>query len=110
MYWSGLYALHRGLSRWHIRDDALKETKFHFAFDFFNKHAPFLDATNSPYAFCALREGLDASDTSKFSESQYGTAKGESLDRVLSILEDYEPYGVRVEDTSVTGDGAYAFR
>ena len=109
-WWSAIYALHMGLSRWFIRDDALAVADYHFAFDFFNKYAPYNDAASSPHAFCALREGLDASDTSRFSESAYGMVDGESLSRVLNILDDYKDRGALVEDASVTGDGAMDFR
>jgi len=106
-WWSSIYALHMGLSRWHVRDDALEVAEYHFAFDFFNKHAPHIDAASSPYAFCALREGIDAGDTTKFSESEYGIAKDE---RVLNILDEYKSFGAQVEDETVTGYGPMQFR
>ena len=109
-WWSAIYALHMGLSRWHVRGDALEIAEYHFAFDFFNKHAPYIDASASPYAFCALREGLDASDTVKFHESDFGTVEGEPLSRVLNILDKYAPYGAVVNNPSVTGSGAMQFR
>jgi hypothetical protein len=109
-WWSAIYALHMGLSRWHIRGDALEIKEFHFAFDFFNKHAPYIDPSTSPYAFCALREGLDASDTVKFSESKYGTAEGEPLSRVKQIRDEYASYGAVVMDHSVAGAGSMQFR
>ena len=110
-WWSALYALHMGLSQWHIRDDALKIVGFHFAFDLFNKHAPYLDAATSPYAFCALREGLDASDTSKFRESKYGSASDDDpKSRVTKILDDHKDRGARVDDWSVVAQSAMAFR
>jgi len=109
-WWSAIYALHLGLSRWHVRGDALPVQEYHFAFDFFNKHGEHIDAAISPYAFCALRDGLDASDTTRFSETEYGTAQGETLSRLLNILIDFAPYGAVVEDESVTGSGPMQFR
>jgi len=109
-WWSSIYALHMGLSHWHVRGDALEVKEYHFAFDFFNKHSPYIDAKTSPYAFCALREGLDASDTVKFGETKYGTVQGRSLSRVLNILNDYASYGAVVEDITVTGGGPMQFR
>ena len=80
------------------------------AFDFFNKHSEHIDAATSPYAFCALRDGLDASDTVRFSETQYGTAVRKPLARLLNILNVYAPYGAVVEDQSVTGAVSMKFR
>lgn len=109
-WWSAIYALHMGLSRWHIRGDALGVKEYHFAFDFFNKHAPYINAAASPYAFCALREGLDASDTVKFPESNFGSAVGKPLSRVLKIVEKYAPYGAVVNDKVASGSSAMGFR
>ena len=108
-WWSAIYALHMGLSRWYIRDDALRVVEHHFAFDFFDKHSEFVDSATSPYAFCALRDGLDASDRTRFPEAQYGSTNNK-LARLQNILSDFAPYGAVVEDLDVTGVGAFAFR
>ena len=80
MNWSGIYAFHRGLSRRQVRDDALLVQEMHFAYGFFDKHAPCIDATISPFAFCVLREGLHASDVSMLGRDK--------LSHVKSILQD----------------------
>jgi len=108
-WWSAIYALHMGLSRWKIRGDALESSQFHFAFDFFNKHAPYIDAASSPYAFCALRDGLDANNTARFSELAYGSVNNPES-RVMKILNDFEQFGARVENTDVAGVSQYEFR
>ncbi|MFK8082461.1 MAG: hypothetical protein AB8B97_19415 [Granulosicoccus sp.] len=114
-YWSAIYALHRGLSRWQVRTDALEQDQYDFAFDFFNKHAPHTNAATSPYAFVALRQGLDASDTQKFPEEDFGKTGGRPVARLENILENYSAYGARIdidenEDPERPRSGPFGFR
>ena len=108
-WWSAIYALHMGLSRWLVQGEAMQVPAYHFALDFFNKHGEHIDAATSPYAFCALRDGLDASDTNRFNESQYGTTD-DKRPRLGNILDDFQDYGAVVEDFTVTGATSLAFR
>ncbi len=114
-YWSAIYALHRGLTRWQVRVDALEQDQYDFAFDFFNKHAPYTDAAESPYAFIALRQGLDGSDTEKFPEEIYGRTGGRPVFRLENILQDYSAYGARIDveddqDQERPRSGPFGFR
>ncbi len=93
LYWSGLYALHCGLDLWNMPGDACQGDTYASAIRFFNKYAGKRDATTSPAAFCALRRGLDASDTKAFPEKTYGRANWRSADRYVKITKAFARYG-----------------
>ncbi len=64
----------------------------------FNKYAPQTDSRAATGAFCALREGLDASDTRKFPESPFGAALRKNRDRYIAICKAYAARGARMDD------------
>jgi hypothetical protein len=100
LYWSGLMATHCWLDIWNIPTQALKDKANLPACAFFNKYAGHKDPATSPVAFCALRDGLDASDFDRFSAAQFGGSPGEKKDeeRYVRITQAYAAYGARMAD------------
>jgi len=71
----------------------LADPRYFPAFEFFNRYAGLKDPATCPGAFCALRDGLDSSDTKRFPESEFGPAKLENADRAVKIAKAYAKYG-----------------
>jgi len=108
LYWSGLFATHCRLDQWNIPCDALQIEANWPAFSFFNRYAGLHDPSDSSRAFCALREGLDASDFNRFPASEFGGSEGDKKDveRYLNIAKAYGFYGARMDDPEkATGGG-----
>ncbi|MCX7012029.1 MAG: beta-galactosidase [Candidatus Sumerlaeota bacterium] len=119
-YWSALYALHMGIDIWNVGGGALEMPELCMAFDTFNRYAGQKIPSQSPVAFCALRDNLNADDTERFPEDKYGKYtlgkvgkretkiddfKGASYEsnrqRVEAILKEFAPRGAVVEAPSV---------
>jgi hypothetical protein len=100
VYWSGLFATHCRLDLWNIPTKAVVDEANLPAFAFFNRYAGLHDAAQSPRAFCAMRDGLDASDFKRFPASEFGGKEGKKkvLERYLMIAEAYAKYGARMDD------------
>ena len=100
VYWSGLFATHCRLDLWNIPHKALKDEANFPAFAFFNRYAGLHDPGTSPRAFCALRDGLDASDFERFPASEFGGREGRKRDvaRYLKVADAYAKYGARLDD------------
>ena len=80
------------------------------SFRFFNKYADQVDPASSTKAFIALHEGLDASDTEKFSEDQYGAANRQNTERYENIVADYIDRGALISDRDALALGQVAQR
>ena len=93
-------ALHTGLDINCIeRGDAiLADPRYFPAFEFFNRYAGRKDPATCPGAWCALRDGLDAADTARFPEQEFGEAKLDNVDRCLSIAKAFAGNGARQGD------------
>ena len=77
------------------------QTNDHFfdsSFTFFNKYAGQKDPAKSTNAMCALKDGLDASDGTRFSASTYGSVSRSNQQRYINIANQYAAYGAKVED------------
>lgn len=100
LYWSGLFATHCRLDVWNVPHKALKDEANRPAFAFFNKYAGRHDPATAPAAFCALRDGLDASDFERFPASEFGGKPGRKrdVDRYTRIAEAYSAHGARMDD------------
>jgi hypothetical protein len=100
LYWSGLFATHCRLDIWNIPTKALKDAANLPAFRFFNRYAGRHDPATSPLAFCALRDGLDASDFRRFPAERFGGKPGRKRDveRYLGIVKAYALQGARMDD------------
>lgn len=105
-YWSAFFALHCKLDVWNVPADALASEPIGEAVRIFNRYAGFNEPAGSPGAFCALRRGLDASDTQLFPEDKFGKAVKSNVDRYLAIAKAYAPFGARQGDPEkATGGG-----
>jgi hypothetical protein len=93
LYWSAIFATHCGLDMWNVPWQACAGTVHADAINFFNKYAGHHVAATSPAAFCALRKGLDASDTTAYPESEFGKAHRKNIERYLKIAEAFSQYG-----------------
>ena len=100
LYWSGIFASHCRLDIWNVPYQALKDLANWPAGAFFNKYAGHKDAATAPAAFCALRDGLDASDFNRFPAAEFGGKPGQKKDveRYLRIAQAYSVYGARMDD------------
>lgn len=106
LYWSALYATHCGLTMWNIPWEACAEEENFPAFELFNRYAAQTNASTAKFAFCALRSGLDASDTDRFPETTYGKAIKSNQQRYVSIANAFSQYGAQMSDPAkATGGG-----
>ncbi len=106
LYWSALFATHCGLDMWNLPSEACQGRTYAPAIEFFNRYAGQHDATTSPSAFCALRKGLDAMDTTAYPEARYGTAKKFNIERYQKIAAAFSPYGaIQGDPDKATGGG-----
>jgi len=100
-YWLNLWALHFGLDIFVHSADAVANPAYREGFEFFRDYAGEKDAGTSPGAWCALRDGLDAGDHTRFPEAKFGSGslRGSAhemaggLQRTLNIAKAFEPYG-----------------
>jgi len=93
LYWSGIFATHCGIDMWNVPHAASEGYEHQVAINFFNKYAGQRNPALAQSAFCALRKGLDASDTLSYSESIYGEAKKNNIQRYLNIADAYKKFG-----------------
>lgn len=100
LYWSGLVATHCQLDIWNIPYRELMVEANLPAFTFFNRYAGLHEAADSSRAFCALRDGLDASDFERFPEWDFGGSPGRKneIGRYMKIANAYSKYGARMDD------------
>lgn len=105
-YWSGIFATHCGLDMWNVPNEASAGYHYQDAINFFNKYAGHHKPSSAPAAFCALRKGLDASDTIAYPENIYGSAKKNNIGRYLNIAAAYKENGAMQGDPEkATGGG-----
>lgn len=100
-YWTALSALHSGLSIWNLTTTArdwCRENNSWEAARFFAKYAGQTHSPTATGAFCALREGLDASDTEKFPESEFGAAARNNRARYIAICKAHASHGAKMDD------------
>lgn len=99
MYWTNLWGLHTGLDIHNIVAEDLENLAFVEAFTFFTTYAGYKDPRDSPGAWIALRDGLDAADTERFPERTYGRVKnGQNEQRYLDIASAFAADGARQDD------------
>ena len=99
LYWGALFALHNKLDFWNMHTEALATQPIAEALRLFNRYAGYDDdPATSPGAFCALRRGLNAADTTAFPEATYGKADRGNTARYLAIQKAHARYGAVQED------------
>jgi len=99
-YWHALAQLHFGLDTWQIVNNELDNSTYFPGYDFYAKYAGEKDPACSQGAFCALRDGLDASDFTRFDVATYGNGTIDAFgSRALSIANFYASFGAKQPDT-----------
>ncbi|MCX6326701.1 MAG: beta-galactosidase [Bacteroidia bacterium] len=105
VYWSGLWNLTYGLDIWCQLPGVLEDARHVPAFTFYSGYAGYKDATDSPGAWIALRDGLDCMDTLRFPEDRFGPVgphkdgrTSENKDRYRRIAEAFAVYGAALDD------------
>jgi hypothetical protein len=83
---------------WNVPADALATQPLGETVRLFNRYAGYNDPASSPVAFCALRRGLDASDTALYPETKFGRAVKSNRDRYLAIAAAFASFGARQGD------------
>jgi len=96
MYWSQLWALDRGMDMHNQKYFDAETSDFATAFQFFSKYAGYKSPQESPGAWIAFRDNLDASDTARFPEKQYGKYQnGTNPARYRAIEAPFFQYGAQ---------------
>jgi len=98
VYWLQLYNLHVRQDFHMLTADTYNQAKYYDSFKFFSRYAGYKDARDSLGAFCALRDGLDASDEKRFSAAKYGTVDRMNKARYEKILAEFAPEGAKMAD------------
>ncbi|MCX7011615.1 MAG: hypothetical protein NTW86_03445 [Candidatus Sumerlaeota bacterium] len=105
VYWSGLWVLTYGLDIWNQLPGVLEDDRFAPTFEFVSRYAGYKSPADSPGAWVALRDGLDAMDKERFPEDRFGpvNARGDSKlctneERYKKIAEANAPYGAALDD------------
>ena len=106
LYWSAIFATHCGLDMWNLPAEACQGQTYGAAINFFNRYAAHHDPAASPAAFCALRKGLDASDTEVYPVAVYGKAVKSNASRYVKIAKAFSAFGAMQGDPDkATGGG-----
>lgn len=108
MYWCAVEQLHPGMSVWDISASCLENTPaggYADTFSFFNKWAAELDPPTAGGGFCIFHDGLDSSDTARFSTSTYGAANGNNTNRYALICAANATNGARMDDLYAASKG-----
>ncbi|MEP7319769.1 MAG: T9SS type A sorting domain-containing protein [Panacibacter sp.] len=92
------YAVYWGLDVFNPTNEYVMDNNIDPALTFFNKYAGQKDASKSTNAMCALKDGLDASDATRFPASTYGTVSRTNQQRYTSIANKFSAFGAKLED------------
>lgn len=92
------YCIYWGLDWSSQSPGQIIDKKYDEAFAFYNKYAGQKNASTATNAMCALRDGLDASDTIRFSTSIYGALNRYDTMRYRNIANKNAKFGARLED------------
>lgn len=101
MYWLNLWGLHFGLDIFQHQTEAFADPAHHEGFHFYSRYGGHKDAARSPGAWCALHDGLDATDFPRFPASVFGPGdwrgsaeeRKQGLSRALNIARAFARYG-----------------
>lgn len=112
-YWTAISSVDRGIDAWETKWAWLSSGDYTEAYEFSYRYSYYKKAATSPYAFVALRDVLDYSDTDRFPEATYGAATRSNTTRINTILSEYSSYGAANGDTRAVvkyGTSAYLLR
>lgn len=98
MYWLCTYDLFYGLDMLLLSGKLVEDPKYRVSLEFYNKYAGQKDPTEAIGAFSAMKDVLDAADTERFPESEYGKAIDTNKERFEAIAKAYEKFGARNGD------------
>lgn len=94
MYWTQLWGLHNGQDMHNQMEADLRKEIYYPAFAFYSEWAGYKDPRDSHGAWCALRDGLDYADVTRFPESAFGAVGGgDNRARYDAILAALAPFG-----------------
>ncbi len=115
MYWMALWNLQYGLDFMNLNVQEFKLAELYPAhqqswdstFTFFDTYAGVKNASQSPGAWIALRDGLDAADTVRFPVDAFGADQnGKNAARYVAIVNEFATDGAKQDDPAfVTGMG-----
>lgn len=112
-YWMALGCLHYGLDIWMLPTSDLQNTNSWAGLTFYKKYAGAKDANCSTGAFCALRDGLNANDFTRFpitgSPSFPNGTLNNNISRCTSIAASFSPakgYGAEQKDPAAAQGNA----
>jgi hypothetical protein len=105
-YWLNLWGLHFGLDVLQHQTAAFDDPRHFEGFEFYNKYGGRKVPAESPGAFCALRDGLDANNRARFPDATFGPgelnprAKDQSqgIRRTLNIIDKFATFGAKQGD------------
>jgi hypothetical protein len=103
IYWTQVWGLHNGQDMHNQLAGDLAKPEYYDAYAFYSKYAGYKDPRDSIGVWVALHDGLDASDTTRFPESQYGPANRNNTDRYLAISQAYAQWGAQQDDPKGSG-------
>src|SRR6266487_2744341 len=93
------YDIYWGLDWSNQGNGQIIDPLFDSAFSFYTKYAGKKDPAKSTNAMCALRDGLDASDATRFPSATYGTV-AKTTNRFNKIWSSFKTYGEKLDDPS----------
>jgi hypothetical protein len=106
-YWTAISTVDRGLDLWEVDYNTVITGLYNEGFAFASRYSYYKQPQTSPYAFIALRDVLDSSDSIRFPEEKYGKAVQNNSDRVNKIEKEFKKHGAQVGDlhaaTSLSG-------
>jgi len=97
-YWTAISGVYMGLDAWETKEPQYSSGNYDEAYVFAKKYSFYKKPETSPYAFVALRDVLDYSDTQRFPESVYGNAYQGNEARANNILDEYADYNAKNDD------------
>jgi hypothetical protein len=105
-YWHSLWMLTYGIDIFNVREETLDTgMTYSGVFNFFAERAGYKNPKTARYAYVALRDGLDQSDTVRFPQSSFGVYSGvNSLERYKNITLAFASYGAKQGDVSGQAD------
>ncbi|NNV53905.1 T9SS type A sorting domain-containing protein [Limnovirga soli] len=105
MYALMCYDIYWGLDINNQSGSQIQDSLQDAALSFFNKYAGQKDGLKSTNALCALRDGLDCTDTVRFPIAEFGVLNRKDSTRYKNIVNRFTAFGARLDDaTAATQD------
>ncbi|CAN5502508.1 hypothetical protein BH10BAC2_BH10BAC2_28790 [soil metagenome] len=92
------YGIFWGLDWTNQSPGLITDKQYDLAFDFYNRYAGQKKPSTATNAMCALRDGLNAADTSRFPIRTYGKADRKDTMRYKNIAAKFAKFGAKLED------------